>query len=65
MTAKCAECGTDLSTVDVYQHTVACFHLPDVGPTRLLEFAQRTGNQDLVKRVQANLAALSGGGGGA
>jgi hypothetical protein len=63
MAAKCAECGIDLSTVDIYQHTVACFHLPDVGPARLVEFAQRTGNQDVVKRVQANLAALQASGG--
>jgi len=55
----CSECGTPIGPgthYDVYKHTVACFHLPDIGREQLLKLyeGQKT---DYAQRIVKNLKA--------
>lgn len=60
MGMKCLECGTPIGAgtgIDGYKHTVACFHLQDVGADRLLLQFSRP-QTDYERRVYEQLMAL-------
>jgi len=54
---NCSECGTAIgpgTDIDVYKHTVSCFHLPDIGKDQLLKIhGART--DEYSKRIVKNL----------
>jgi hypothetical protein len=56
----CAECGKEIgpgTRTDIYKHTVACFHLEDLGREQLLKLyeGQRT---EYARRIVQNLKAM-------
>jgi hypothetical protein len=54
---KCAECGKQIGPgvgIDIYKHTVHCFHLPDIGVEQLLRlYSGQT--SDYARRIVQNL----------
>jgi len=57
---KCAECGTPIGPGtgnDIYKHTVACFHLPDIGREQLLKLYEGQ-TSDYARRIVQNLKAM-------
>lgn len=60
---KCPECGEEIgkkAKIDIYKHAVACLHLPDQGPQKLLdEVAEEQDERSLRIKVLMQ-AALKG-----
>jgi len=54
---NCSECGTAIGPgtgIDIYKHTISCFHLPDSGRDELLKiWSAKPG--DYAKRIVKNL----------